>query len=69
MIVPDAAGASRLTGWKAFGANVGAMQLRLPRPRFKAPTSDAAVNTVVTALAVTACIAVYATWRFSKLMP
>lgn len=58
-----------LSGWKSFGASLGTMQLRLPRPRFKAPASDAAVNVAVTALAVTACVAVYATWRFSKLMP
>ena len=61
--------AARLTGLKLFGASVGAMQLRLPRPRFKALPSDTAVNAAVAALAVTACVAVYATWRFSKLMP
>ncbi len=67
------AGAARLTARKAVGATRGAMQLRLPRrlprPSLGAPASDAAVNAAVTALAITACVAVYATWRFSKLMP
>lgn len=45
------------------------MQLRLPRPHLKAPSADSVAVTAVAGLAVAACVAVYVTWRFSKLLP
>lgn len=44
------------------------MNLHLPRAPVK-PSRDAIAAAMVGALGLAACVAVYATWRFAKLVP